>query len=250
MSPAVVLEQARRRILLPFALSLNAISIAALVLLDAQKSLALKYDGESLGASSNQNPALNKAGADSESNDATKFRDKDLTSVNADSNPDVDGLGSASSKPSVADSNANINAHHVLVTVVGSSAYPQILPEPSPTKIIADAIAVGPDTSKLVSDSTAAESLFASDSNWIALSGALTNPAGALQVDTTAPAVPTIISIVLGGAGGNHWVLTGTAEANSTVAIFDGNTQLATVTASGSGSWSYTTTGSITRVCT
>ena len=82
------------------------------------------------------------------------------------------------------------------------------------------------------------------------LTGAVTNPAGTLQIDTTAPAVPTIISIVLGGVGGNHWVLTGTAEANSTVAIFDGNTQLSTVTASGSGSWSYTTTGSVTNSST
>ena len=82
------------------------------------------------------------------------------------------------------------------------------------------------------------------------LSGAVTNPAGTLQIDTTAPAVPTIISIALGGVGGNHWVITGTAEANSNVAIFDGVTQLATVTASVSGSWSYTTTGSVTNSST
>ena len=82
------------------------------------------------------------------------------------------------------------------------------------------------------------------------LSGAVTNPAGTLQIDTTAPAVPTIISIILGGVGGNHWVITGTAEANSNVAIFDGITQLGTVTASGSGSWSYTTTGSVTNSST
>ena len=86
--------------------------------------------------------------------------------------------------------------------------------------------------------------------NSASLSGAVTNPAGTLQIDTTAPTVPTIISIVLGGAGGIHWVLTGTAEANSTVAIFEGNTQLATVTASVSGSWSYTTTGSVTNSST
>ena len=78
----------------------------------------------------------------------------------------------------------------------------------------------------------------------------MTNPAGTPQIDTTAPAVPTITSIATGGAGGNHWVLTGTAEANSTVAIFDGSTQLATVTASASGSWSYVTTGSVTNSST
>ena len=255
------------------------------------------------------------------------------------------------------------------MTVVGSSAYPQILAGTSPTKIIVDAISAEPDTSKLVFDNTAAGSLFVSGSNWIVptgvvtnptgtlqidtmapavasvvasgpgidgsgngdlnaghvvtltvnmseavtvvggtptlllnnggiasytggsgtgaltfsytvgagqdigdlavtsfnlngatlqdaannsanLSGVVTNPAGTLQIDTTAPAVPTIMSIALGGAGGNHWVLTGTAEANSTVAIFDGSTQLATVTASASGSWSYTTTGSVTNSST
>ena len=87
-------------------------------------------------------------------------------------------------------------------------------------------------------------------SNSANLSGAVTNPAGTLQIDTTAPAVPTIISTVLGGVGGNHWVITGTAEANSNVAVFDGITQLGTVTASGSGSWSYTTTGSVTNAST
>ena len=79
------------------------------------------------------------------------------------------------------------------------------------------------------------------------LSGAVTNPSGILQIDTIAPADPVITTIALGGSGGNHWVLTGPAEANSTVTIFDGGTQLATVTASAVGAWSYTTTGSITN---
>ena len=35
--------------------------------------------------------------------------------------------------------------------------------------------------------------------------------------------------------------LTGTAAANSTVRVYDGATQLGTVTANGSGAWSYTT---------
>ena len=59
------------------------------------------------------------------------------------------------------------------------------------------------------------------------LSGVVTNPPGTLQIDTTAPLAPAITSIVPGGSGGNHWVLTGTAEPNSTVTIFDGATQLA-----------------------
>ena len=78
-------------------------------------------------------------------------------------------------------------------------------------------------------------------------SGVVTNPPGILQIDTTAPAAPIITNITLGGSGGNHWVLTGTAEANSTVTVFDSGTQLASVTASGSGVWSYTTTGSVTN---
>ena len=78
------------------------------------------------------------------------------------------------------------------------------------------------------------------------LSGVVTNPPGTLQIDTTAPLAPAITSIVPGGSGGNHWVVTGTAEPNSTVTIFDGATQLDTVTASGSGAWIYTTVDPVT----
>ena len=78
------------------------------------------------------------------------------------------------------------------------------------------------------------------------LSGVVTNPPGTLQIDTTAPLVPAIASIVPGGSGGNHWVVTGTAEPNSTVTIFDGATQLDTVTASASGAWTYTTVDPVT----
>ena len=39
----------------------------------------------------------------------------------------------------------------------------------------------------------------------------------------------------------NTLALTGTAEANSTVKVYDGATLLGTVTANGSGAWSYTT---------
>src|SRR5262249_60459172 len=39
----------------------------------------------------------------------------------------------------------------------------------------------------------------------------------------------------------------GPAQANSTVTVFDGGSQIATATASGSGVWNYTTTGSVTN---
>ena len=69
--------------------------------------------------------------------------------------------------------------------------YPQIPALPSPTEI-ADAIITRHDTSKPVSDSLVAGPLFTSESNSIFLSGAVTNPAGTLQIDTTAPAVTSV----------------------------------------------------------
>ena len=380
MSPAAVLARTKRRILLPFAVGLNAASIAALLWLDAQESLALKYKGESsdtpFNGGSNKNPDSSKASAEAGLDDATRVREKDLPNADANSNLPVNGVDSSTVKPPAGDTNANFQAHGV--PVVGSSAYPQILAGPIPSKLIIHATNDGSFGNKLIADDAAAGSLFISESNWIVPAGAVTNPAGTpqidtaaltvtsvvtsgsgidgsgngdlnaghvvtltvnfseavtvntsggvptltlsngatasyvsgsgtnalvfnytvgatgsgqdaadlataaasaltlnggtikdaagnaavltgannvnpagtLQIDTTAPTVPTIISIALGGAGGNHWVSTGTAEANSTVAIFEGNAQLATVTASVSGSWSYTTTGSVTNSST
>ena len=110
-------------------------------------------------------------------------------------------------------------------------------------------VGAGEDTSDLAVTSFNLNGSTVSDAagNNANVAGAVTNPPGILQIDTTAPTVPSIVNIALGGSGGNHWVLTGTAEANSTIAVFDGNTQLATVTASGLGAWNYTTTGSITN---
>ena len=110
-------------------------------------------------------------------------------------------------------------------------------------------VGAGQDTSDLAVTSFNLNGATVSDAagNSADVAGAVTNPPGILQIDTTAPTVPSIVNIALGGSGGNHWVLTGTAEANSSVAVFDGNTQLATVTASGLGAWNYTTTGSITN---
>ena len=70
----------------------------------------------------------------------------------------------------------------------------------------------------------------------------------AVTIDTTAPVAPTIASFSTdSGVSGdgitndNTLTLTGTAEANSTVKVYDGATLLGTVTANGSGAWCYTT---------
>ena len=69
-----------------------------------------------------------------------------------------------------------------------------------------------------------------------------------VTVDTVAPAAPTIASFSTdSGTVGDHitndatLALTGTAEANSTVKVFDGTTLLGSVVANGSGAWTYTT---------
>ena len=70
----------------------------------------------------------------------------------------------------------------------------------------------------------------------------------AVTIDTTAPVAPSITAFSTdSGAVGdgitndNTLTLTGTAEANSTVKVFDGATLLGTATANGSGAWSFTT---------
>ena len=69
-----------------------------------------------------------------------------------------------------------------------------------------------------------------------------------VTIDTTAPSAPTIASFSTdSGAVGDHitndstLTLTGTAEANATVKVFDGATLLGSAVANGSGAWSYTT---------
>ncbi len=67
-----------------------------------------------------------------------------------------------------------------------------------------------------------------------------------LKIDTTAPTAPTIATSAstaakAAGTAANTVTLTGTAEANSTIKVFDGSTQIGTATANNSGSWTYTT---------
>ena len=61
----------------------------------------------------------------------------------------------------------------------------------------------------------------------------------AVTVDTVAPTAPAITSDVI--VNTNEVAVTGTAEANSTVKVYDGATLLGSATANGSGAWSYTT---------
>ena len=57
-------------------------------------------------------------------------------------------------------------------------------------------------------------------------------------LDTTAPAAPTIGSFT---PNGTALTLSGTAEANSTVKVYDNGTLLGSATVNGSGAWTYTT---------
>ena len=69
-----------------------------------------------------------------------------------------------------------------------------------------------------------------------------------VTIDTTAPVAPSITSFSTdsgtvgdGITNDNTLTLTGTAEANATVKVFDGATLLGSAVANGSGAWSYTT---------
>ena len=69
-----------------------------------------------------------------------------------------------------------------------------------------------------------------------------------LTIDTTAPVTPVIGGFTPdsgtvgdGLTNDNTPTLSGTAEASSTVTVYDGSTALGTATADGSGAWSYTT---------
>ncbi|MBP2228898.1 hypothetical protein J2847_002190 [Azospirillum agricola] len=71
-----------------------------------------------------------------------------------------------------------------------------------------------------------------------------------ITVDTTAPSAPGTPSLSAGSNSGSTAdsitsvfapTITGTAEANSLVTLYDGTTNLGTVTANGSGAWSMTT---------
>ena len=67
----------------------------------------------------------------------------------------------------------------------------------------------------------------------------------AVTVDTVAPAAPVIAN---DSVNGSNVTFTGSAEANSTVTVYDGQTALGSTTANGNGAWSYTTSpGTLTN---
>jgi Ca2+-binding RTX toxin-like protein len=80
------------------------------------------------------------------------------------------------------------------------------------------------------------------------LSGVVTNPAGILAVDTIDPDALTItgysddtVTFGDGITGDNTLLLSGTAEANSKVKVYDGAALLGTATADGAGAWAFPT---------
>ena len=66
-----------------------------------------------------------------------------------------------------------------------------------------------------------------------------TTAAVTATVDTTAPSAPVFVTDAI--VNTNEVMFTGTAEANSTVKVYDGATLLNSVTADGTGAWTYTT---------
>jgi len=60
-----------------------------------------------------------------------------------------------------------------------------------------------------------------------------------LTVDTKSPAAPTIASDTINST--NHVLLSGNAEPNSSIKIFDGTSQVGTATSDASGAWNVTT---------
>lgn len=61
----------------------------------------------------------------------------------------------------------------------------------------------------------------------------------AVTVDTKAPAAPTIAKDTVNSS--NQAVVSGSAEANSTIKVYDGTTQVGTATTNSSGAWGLTT---------
>lgn len=79
-----------------------------------------------------------------------------------------------------------------------------------------------------------------------ATSGGTTSAASAslsVTVDTVAPGAPSVKATLSNSGSSVVANITGTAEANGTVKVYDGTAQIGTATAGSSGAWTFTTTG-------
>ena len=101
-------------------------------------------------------------------------------------------------------------------------------------------VAAGQNTSDLTVSAVNLNGAIVADAagNNASLAGTI-NPTDALQIDTTRPSPPVVSTDVINA--NNSITLTGTAEANTTVTVYDGTTVLGTTTASTGGMWSFTT---------
>jgi hypothetical protein len=105
-------------------------------------------------------------------------------------------------------------------------------------------VAAGQNTADLAVTAVNLNSATVADAagNAANLTGAVTTLAGTLQIDTTPPPAPVISSDApASGTAVNAVTLAGTAEANSLVTVYQGTSELGTVTANSAGAWSYTT---------
>ena len=98
-------------------------------------------------------------------------------------------------------------------------------------------VAAGQNTASLAATAVTLNSAIVSDSAGNAANLSLSGLAqSGPQIHTTAPTAPVIANDV--SDGNNTVTLSGTAEANNTVTVYDGQTVLGTTTASAGGNWS------------
>lgn len=107
---------------------------------------------------------------------------------------------------------------------------------------------IGSGTSGSTGSGTSGSGTSGTGTSGSGTSGTGTSGSGTSGSGTTAPAAPKIASFSTdSGVAGDHitsdktLTLAGTAAANSTVKVFDGTTQLGTVTADANGAWHYST---------
>ena len=175
--------------------------------------------------------------------------------TNAPNTPVVTGLTAATdSGVSTTDSNTNINKPTLVGTAEANSS----------VKVYDGATLLGTVTANgsgswsltLTTALTNGTHSITATSTDTAGNVSAASPALPLVIDTTAPNTPVVTGLTAVTDSGvsntdeitnvNKPTLTGTAEANSTVKVFDGATLLGTVTADGSGNWSLPLTTALT----